>query len=98
MTIFLTTHYMDEAEHCDRIAIIDHGQIAALDTPDALKRGVGGDIIRLRAANNAMLIQELKERHDIDARMEDDEVTFTVMGGKEWLPRFVREPSSRCCR
>ena len=37
ITIFLTTHYMDEAEHCDRIAIIDHGQIVAIDTPEALK-------------------------------------------------------------
>ena len=37
ITIFLTTHYMDEAENCDRIAIIDDGQIVALDTPDALK-------------------------------------------------------------
>ena len=37
LTIFLTTHYMDEAEHCDRIAIMDDGQIVALDTPQALK-------------------------------------------------------------
>jgi ABC-2 type transport system ATP-binding protein len=37
LTIFLTTHYMDEAEHCDRIAVIDHGGIVALDTPDGLK-------------------------------------------------------------
>ena len=44
LTIFLTTHYIDEAEHCDRIAIIDHGQIVALDTPDGLKRAVGGDL------------------------------------------------------
>ena len=41
ITIFLTTHYMDEAEHCDRIAIIDHGQIVAIDTPENLKASVG---------------------------------------------------------
>src|SRR5207247_7335443 len=40
-TIFLTTHYMDEAENCDRIAIIDNGAIVALDTPEALKASVG---------------------------------------------------------
>jgi ABC-2 type transport system ATP-binding protein len=44
ITIFLTTHYMDEAEHCDRVAIIDYGSIVALDTPAHLKEQVGGDM------------------------------------------------------
>lgn len=43
LTIFMTTHYMEEAEYCDRIAIIDHGNIVAIDTPAALKRMVGQD-------------------------------------------------------
>ncbi len=48
MTIFLTTHYMEEADElCDRIAIIDHGKIIALDTPKKLKDGLGGDTIIL---------------------------------------------------
>jgi ABC-2 type transport system ATP-binding protein len=46
-TIFMTTHYLDEAEYCDRIAIIDKGQIVALDTPAALKRLVGADVVTL---------------------------------------------------
>ena len=45
VTMFMTTHYMEEAEHCDRIAIIDNGKIVGLDTPKALKAMVGGDII-----------------------------------------------------
>jgi ABC-2 type transport system ATP-binding protein len=48
ITIFLTTHYMDEAEHCDRIAIIDHGKIVAIDTPEALKASVGKDRVQIR--------------------------------------------------
>src|SRR5881398_4022050 len=47
VTIFMTTHYMDEAEYCDRIAIIDHGKIVALDTPDGLKAKVGGDVVTI---------------------------------------------------
>src|SRR5271166_3648419 len=47
ITIFLTTHYMDEAEHCDRIAIIDHGKIVVLDTPAALKESVGKDRVQI---------------------------------------------------
>jgi ABC-2 type transport system ATP-binding protein len=50
MTIFMTTHYMDEAEYCDRIAIMDHGKIVALDTPANLKKQLGGDIIRIYVA------------------------------------------------
>nr|MDO8099408.1 ATP-binding cassette domain-containing protein [Candidatus Njordarchaeota archaeon] len=51
MTIFLTTHYMDEADKlCDRVAIIDHGEIKALDDPEKLKSKVGGDIVTLRIA------------------------------------------------
>ena len=50
-TLFLTTHYMDEAENCDRIAIIDHGKIVALDTPAALKQRVGKDLVTARSAD-----------------------------------------------
>ncbi len=46
-TMFLTTHYMDEAERCDRIAIIDGGKIVAIDTPNRLKAYVGADTVTL---------------------------------------------------
>jgi ABC-2 type transport system ATP-binding protein len=53
MTIFLTTHYMDEADAlCDRVAIIDHGRIRAIDTPMNLKNSLGGDIIELEVTHN----------------------------------------------
>jgi ABC-2 type transport system ATP-binding protein len=49
VTVIITTHYMDEADRlCDRVAIIDHGRVAALDKPSELKSKVGGEIIRLR--------------------------------------------------
>ncbi len=48
MTLFMTTHYLEEADNlCDRIAIIDHGKIVALDTPQALKDSLGGDVIEV---------------------------------------------------
>jgi len=50
VTVIITTHYMDEADRlCNRVAILDHGKIVALDKPSALKAKVGGEIIRLRA-------------------------------------------------
>ena len=60
ITIFLTTHYMDEAEHCDRIAIIDHGKIVAIDTPEALKASVGKDRVQIRTADDQAAIAELR--------------------------------------
>jgi len=60
VTIFLTTHYMDEAEFADRIAIIDHGSIIALDTPDALKASVGADTVSLETADDATALASLK--------------------------------------
>jgi ABC-2 type transport system ATP-binding protein len=62
ITIFLTTHYMEEAEHCDRIAIIDHGNIIAMDTPENLKNMVGGDVIRMKTEDDARAEELLKER------------------------------------
>ena len=62
ITLFMTTHYMDEAEYCDRIAIIDLGKIVALGTPDELKAGVGGDILDLVTDNDELTRQELKTK------------------------------------
>jgi len=54
MTIFITTHYMEEADKlCDRVAIIDHGQIKAIDNPETLKGGVGGDVVTLKIATES---------------------------------------------
>src|ERR1019366_1835926 len=61
ITIFLTTHYMDEAEHCDRIAIIDHGRIVAIDTPEALKASIGKDRVQIHTADDAAAIAALAE-------------------------------------
>ena len=54
ITIILTTHYMDEADRlCNRVAIIDHGKIIAIDTPKNLKDGLGGDLVTIRSPDPA---------------------------------------------
>ena len=60
VTIFLTTHYMDEAEYADRIAIIDYGAIVALDTPDALKASVGADTVELETEDDTRALGSLR--------------------------------------
>ena len=91
ITIFMTTHYMDEAEYCDRIAIMDSGSIVALDTPEALKEEVGADRVRITTDDDAAAIDALRERFDIEARMSEGMVSFAVPGGEEFVPRLFGE-------
>ncbi len=90
-TIFLTTHYMDEAEYCDRIAIMDQGRIVALDTPEALKASVGRDRVQIKTEDDEAAIAALKERLDIDAVIAEGEVTFSVAEGEQFVPRLFGE-------
>src|SRR5436305_2642591 len=65
ITIFMTTHYMDEAEWCDRIAIMDNGEIVALDAPDTLKAGVGADRVTIHTGDDQAAIDALEQRFGI---------------------------------
>ncbi len=91
ITIFLTTHYMEEAEQCDRIAISDYGKIIALDTSEGLKNMVGGDVIRLKTDDDARAEAELKERYQINILEDRDCLCFEVNKGDEFIPRLIRE-------
>ncbi len=88
ITIFLTTHYMDEAEHCDRIAIIDHGKIVAIDTPEALKASVGKDRVQIHTENDAAAIGELATAFGIEAGVHEGAVTFSVTSGEQFVPQL----------
>lgn len=89
LTIFLTTHYMDEAENSDRISIIDHGRIIALDTPDKLKDALGGDVITLKAGDNNAAALELKERYSLSPVVQNGVITFSVPQGEKFLPKLM---------
>src|SRR5919197_4614568 len=90
VTLFMTTHYMDEAEHADRIAIIDHGQIVALDTPANLKAMVGGDIVVLRTSDNARAAEEIMLCWGRQAAVTGEELRLEVERGDEFVPEVVR--------
>ncbi|MCU4182762.1 ATP-binding cassette domain-containing protein [Acidiferrimicrobium sp. IK] len=91
ITMFMTTHYMDEAEYCDRIAIMDDGRIIALETPEALKASVGKDRIRITTDDDAKAIGLLGERFGLEANMSEGEVTFSVEEGEHFVPRLFSE-------
>jgi ABC-2 type transport system ATP-binding protein len=91
ITIFLTTHYMDEAEYCDRIAIMDQGRIIVLDTPEALKASVGKDRVQINTPDDEAAIAALRERFGIDATVAEGAVTFGVSAGEQFVPRLFAE-------
>jgi ABC-2 type transport system ATP-binding protein len=91
ITIFMTTHYMDEAEWCDRIAIMDHGEIVALDSPDALKAGVGTDRVTIHTDDNDAAIAALERQFQIEAKVSEGAVAFGVPAGEAFVPRLFAE-------
>jgi ABC-2 type transport system ATP-binding protein len=92
-TLFMTTHYMDEAEYCDRIAVIDHGKIIALDTPAALKSAVRGDLVELATADDAAATAEVKQRWGLEAKPVDAGLCVEVSEGASFLPRLLKDLS-----
>jgi ABC-2 type transport system ATP-binding protein len=84
----MTTHYMDEAEYCDRIAIMDRGEIVVLDTPEALKAGVGTDRVMIGTADDDAAIAALQDRFGIEASVAEGAVTFHVEDGEGFVPRL----------
>jgi ABC-2 type transport system ATP-binding protein len=91
ITIFMTTHYMDEAEYCDRIAIMDQGRIIVLDTPEALKAKVGKDRVQIETDDDEAAIAALLERFGIEATVAEGAVTFGVADGEQFVPRLFAE-------
>jgi len=89
VTVFMTTHYIEESEHCDRIAIIDGGRIVALDTPDALRRHVGGDVITITSPDPPSLAREIAARFGGVARATDGHVVVELERGTEFVPRVA---------
>ncbi|MGE5553490.1 MAG: ATP-binding cassette domain-containing protein [Betaproteobacteria bacterium] len=95
MTIFLTTHYMDEAENCDRIAIMDHGELVATDTPAELKRLVGGDLITVRSEDDDRLAADLQTTYRATPVQTPEGLRFEVENGEEFIPHFVAAEHGR---
>ncbi len=91
ITIFMTTHYMDEAEFCDRIAIMDQGEIVVVDTPSALKARVGADRVTIETEDDDAAVAALAARFGIEAQIAEGAVTFYVPSGEQFVPRLFAE-------
>jgi ABC-2 type transport system ATP-binding protein len=91
VTIFMTTHYLEEAEYCDRIAIVDHGRIQAIGTPEELKAIVGGDVVTLTTTDNEVAAPLVAQLAGAPATSADGALRVEVPNGAGFVPRLVRE-------
>ncbi len=92
MAIILTTHYMEEADYlCNRVAIIDHGKIVALDTSEKLKNILGGDVISLEAKGNLkVLVRSLREHKWIKTmKIHENTLSLTTESGEKRIPEII---------
>lgn len=89
VTIFMTTHYMEEAEICDNIAIIDKGKIIAQGSPEELKKMIGGDIIYLKTRDNRRAIDGIKKILNLHADEKNGEIFISVSKGDACIPRLI---------
>ena len=90
VTIFMTTHYMEEAEVCNKIAIIDKGEIIALGTPDELKKTVGGDVIYIRTSDNKNAKLEIEKLFNVEVSEKDNELFLTSLKGDACIPEIIK--------
>jgi ABC-2 type transport system ATP-binding protein len=89
VTVLLTTHLLDEADRCDRIAVLDRGAVVALGTPNALREAIGGDVVTLRARDAVALCGAIRARFGGAAAVVDGVVRIERTGAHAWAAQIA---------
>lgn len=93
ITIFLTTHYMEEAENCDQIAIIDNGNIIAMDSPQKLKDSIAKNKISLITEDNQKATKEITAHFNLNTKLLDGRVDIEVDNAEQFIPKLLKKLS-----
>ena len=88
-TVLVTTHLMEEAERCSRLAIMQRGQLIACDTPSNLKERIGGDVITIRTSRTAEVRTVLRERFAIEPQQVEHDLRVERARGHEFVPQLI---------
>jgi ABC-2 type transport system ATP-binding protein len=92
VTILLTTHLMDEADRCNRLAILDHGKLVACDTPSALKDRIGGDVITLTCGDPsgpAAVATIIRQKFGLEVEQLDQTIRLERQRGHQFVPQLI---------
>lgn len=90
-TVIVTTHLMEEAEHCDRLAILHEGKLVALGTPAGLKSQIGGDVLLLETSDSETVAEGIRSRFSLDATVLDGKVRLEIRDGHRFVTQVVEE-------
>ncbi len=89
VTVLVTTHLMEEAEHCDKLAILDTGRLAALGTPVELRGAIGGDCLTIQTTVPEDLARRIADRFQVAARPVGGQVRIEIEKGHEFIGPLV---------
>jgi len=90
VSVLVTTHLMEEAERCDRLAIMNEGNVVALGTPAELKSEIGGDVVLLEAAHDAdLLASHIRSRFHVQTTVLENQVRIELREGHRFVPDVV---------
>ena len=89
VSVIVTTHLMEEAERCDRLAILSEGNLVALGTPEELTREIGGDVILFEARDPKSLAERIRAKYHVNASVIDAHVRLEIEGGHRFVPDVV---------
>jgi len=89
VSVIVTTHLMEEAERCDRLAILNEGNLVALGTPEALTREIGVDVILLEARDPQSLAERIRNKFQVDATVMDKHIRLEIENGHHFVPEVV---------
>lgn len=89
LSLLVTTHRPEEAEHCDRLAILDRGAIVACDTPESLRARVAGDLVEIEADDPAAVVETLRVQLGLEARVVEGRAVLQRESAHQWVPRIV---------
>jgi ABC-2 type transport system ATP-binding protein len=89
VTVLLTTHLMEEAEHCTRLAVMARGKLLACDSPAALKQRIGGDVITIASSDPDALRSILRQKLNVETEQLDATLRLERDRGHEWVPRII---------
>jgi ABC-2 type transport system ATP-binding protein len=89
VSVIVTTHLMEEAERCDRLAILNEGNLVALGTPEALTREIGGDVILFEARDPQSLADRIRAKFQVEATVMNKQVRLEIENGHRFVPDVV---------
>ncbi|MEK7790981.1 MAG: ATP-binding cassette domain-containing protein, partial [Deltaproteobacteria bacterium] len=90
VSILVTTHFIEEADRCDRVAILDQGRCVAIGTPESLKKAIRGDVISVKTRDTAFLKQAIEEKFGVTISIVDGMLHIEKQEGSDFMMMLIK--------